>query len=56
MCILSIKVPIQKKFGNLSYAPRIYIYIYICIYIYIYKIILKYKIIYIYIYIRFVSE
>ena len=22
MCVLSIKVPIQKKFGNLSYAPR----------------------------------
>ena len=29
MCVLSIKVPIQKKSGNLSYAPRIYIYIYI---------------------------
>ena len=25
MCILSIKVPIRKKSGNLSYAPRIYI-------------------------------
>ena len=25
MCVLSIKVPIQKKSGNLSYAPRIYI-------------------------------
>ena len=23
MCVLSIKVPIQKKYGNLSYAPRI---------------------------------
>ena len=23
MCVLSIKVPIQKKSGNLSYAPRI---------------------------------
>ena len=22
MCVLSIKVPIQKKSGNLSYAPR----------------------------------
>ena len=37
--LLSIKVPIQKKSGNLSYAPRIYIYIYIymrvCVYIYI---------------------
>ena len=27
MCVLSIKVPIRKKSGNLSYAPRIYIYI-----------------------------
>ena len=24
MCVLSIKVPIRKKFGNLSYAPRIH--------------------------------
>ena len=24
MCVLSIKVPIRKKFGNLSYAPRTY--------------------------------
>ena len=22
MCVLSLKVPIQKKSGNLSYAPR----------------------------------
>ena len=29
MCVLSIKVPIRKKSGNLSYSPRIYIYIYI---------------------------
>ena len=29
ICVLSIKVPIRKKSGNLSYAPRIYIYIYI---------------------------
>ena len=29
MCVLSIKVLIRKKSGNLSYAPRIYIYIYI---------------------------
>ena len=28
MCVLSINVPIRKKSGNLSYAPRIYIYIY----------------------------
>ena len=27
MCVLSIKVAIRKKPGNLSYAPRIYIYI-----------------------------
>ena len=33
MCVLSIKVPIRKKSGNLSYALRIYIYIYIYIYI-----------------------
>ena len=32
MCVLSIKVPIQKKAGNLSNDPRIYIYIYIYIY------------------------
>ena len=24
MCVLSIKVPIRKKSGNFSYAPRIY--------------------------------
>ena len=24
MCVLSIKVPIRKKSGNYSYAPRIY--------------------------------
>ena len=28
MCLLSIKVPIRKKSGNLFNAPRIYIYIY----------------------------
>ena len=28
MCVRSIKVHIRKKYGNLSYAPRIYIYIY----------------------------
>ena len=26
MCVLSIKVPIRKKSGNLSYAPRIFFY------------------------------
>ena len=31
MCVLSIKVPIRKKSGNLSYAPRTSIYIYIYI-------------------------
>ena len=29
MCIISIKVPIRKKSGNLFNDPRIYIYIYI---------------------------
>ena len=29
MCVLSIKVPIQKKSGNLFNDPRIYIYVYI---------------------------
>ena len=33
MCELSIKVPIQKKSGNLFNDPRIYIYIYIYIYL-----------------------
>ena len=27
MSVLSIKVLIRKKSGNLSYAPRIYVYI-----------------------------
>ena len=31
MCVLSIKVPIRKKSGNLINDPRIYIYIYIYI-------------------------
>ena len=35
MCVLSIKVPIRKKSGNLFNDPRIYIYIYIYSYIYI---------------------
>ena len=29
MCVLSIKMPIQQKSGNLFKDPRIYIYIYI---------------------------
>ena len=29
MCVLSIKVPIRKKSGNVFNDPRIYIYIYI---------------------------
>ena len=29
MCILSIKVPLRKKSGNLFNDPHIYIYIYI---------------------------
>ena len=32
MCVLSIKVPIQKKSGNLLYVPHVYV----CVYIYIY--------------------
>ena len=32
MCVLSIKVPIRKKSGNLFNDPRIYIYIYIYYY------------------------
>ena len=35
MRIFSIKVPIQKKSGNLFNDPRMKIYIYIYIYIYI---------------------
>ena len=31
MCVLSIKVPIRKKSGNLFHNSRIYIYIYICV-------------------------
>ena len=34
-CVLSIKVPIRKKSGNLFHDPRIYIYIYTYIYIYL---------------------
>ena len=37
MCVLSIKVPRQKKTGNLFNDPRIYIYLYMCIYIYIFS-------------------
>ena len=29
MCVLSIKVPLRKKSGNLLCAPCIYIYMYI---------------------------
>ena len=48
MCVLSIKVPIGKKSGNLSYSPLIYIYIYIYIFVYIYTYIFVYIYIYIY--------
>ena len=34
MCVLSIKVPIWKKSGNLFNDPHIYIYIYIYIYLF----------------------
>ena len=30
MCLLSIKVSIRKKSGNLFNDPRVYIYIYAC--------------------------
>ena len=36
MCVLSIKVPIRKTSGNLSYAPRIYICMYVCMYVCMY--------------------
>ena len=38
MCVLSIKVPIRKKSGDLFNDPHIYtnVYIYIYIYVYIY--------------------
>ena len=36
MCVLSIKVPIRKKSGNLFNDPRIYIYIYIYIHTHTY--------------------
>ena len=31
VCVLSIKVPIRKKSGNLFNDPPIYIYIYVCV-------------------------
>ena len=37
MCVLSIKVPIQKKSGNLSYAPHILPHIHLCGYLSIYQ-------------------
>ena len=36
MCVLSIKVPLRKKSGNLFNDPRIYIYIYNFVYIYLF--------------------
>ena len=36
MSVLSIKVPIRKKSGNLFNDPRVYVYIYIYIYIYVF--------------------
>ena len=33
MCVLSLKVPIRKKSGNLLNDPRIYIYIYILVHV-----------------------
>ena len=63
MCVLSIKVPIRNKSGNLFNDPHIYIYIYIyicvcvCVYVCVYQpyndpdTLYIYKDIYIYIYI-----
>ena len=31
MCVLSIKVPIRKKSGNLSYVPRMFVHGWECI-------------------------
>ena len=36
MCVLSIKVLIRKKSGNLSYAPRMSVYVGVYIYMKIY--------------------
>ena len=33
MCVLSIKVPIRKKSGNISYAPRICAQVHSCIHV-----------------------
>ena len=50
MSVLSIKVPIRKKSGNLSYAPRMSVYIYSSIYLSLFN---QSTYIYIYIYIFF---
>ena len=54
MCVLSIKVPIRKKPGNLFNDPHIYIYIYtfrkLQTYMYMYTYTLTYIYIHIYIY------
>ena len=31
LCVISIKLPLRKKSGNLFNEPRIYIYIYVCV-------------------------
>ena len=52
MSVLSIKVLIRKKSGNLSYAPHIYVCVCICVFlcVSIYIFILYIHVIYIYIY------
>ena len=41
MCVLSIKVPIRKKSGNLFNDPRVYIYIYIYVCVCVCEILIK---------------
>ena len=50
MCVLSIKVPIQKKFGNLFNDSRIYILGNACLQIHIHTHTQMYIYIYIYVY------
>ena len=50
MCVLSIKVPIRKKSGNLFNDPRMCVFIYICMHVYISIFIHRY-ILHIYIYV-----
>ena len=51
MYVLSTKVPIRKKSGNLFNDPRIYIYIYMCVCVCVCVCVFVYIHIYIYIYV-----